>query len=121
MGNHAGYVFFYMIQNFYKQMMTRVEVVRDLIDSVERRIFRGEEKQMVEEISRINRVLLTFKEALSAHKEVLESFEVAGKNFFDDSFKYHLGSIVGEYKKVASAIEGSKEYLKELRLSLIHI
>lgn len=115
MGNHGGYVFFYMIQNFYKQMMNRVEIVRDHMNDAESKIFHGEEKQMVEEISRINRILLTFKESMSSHKEVLESFEIAGQNFFGDKFKYHLRSIVGEYYKVSSLIENTKEYLSELR------
>lgn len=115
MGDHAGYVFFYMIRDFYKQMLNRVEVVRDFMDDTESRIFHGEERQMVQEISRINRILLTFRESLSTHKEVLESFEIAGQNFYGEKFKYHLRSIVGEYYKVATSINNTREYLNELR------
>lgn len=115
LGVHGGYVFFYMIQHFYRQMMNRIEKVKDIINDIEQKIFNGEERQMVEEISRVHRVLLTFKESLATHKEVLQSFEQAGHKFFGEDFKYHLQSILGEYNKVSSSIENLKEYLAELR------
>lgn len=115
MGEHAGYVFYYMIQHFYRQLHNRIETVRDEMNDVEHEIFKGNERTMVRSISRLNRTLLTFKESLFAHKEILQSFETAGQTFFGDRFIYHLRGIVGEYFKVASAIEGAKEYLNELR------
>lgn len=115
MGEHAGYVFYYMIQHFYRQLHSRVEAIRDEMNEVEGEIFKGNERHMVRTISRLNRMLLTFKESLFAHKEILQSFEVAGQTFFGERFVYHLRGIVGEYFKVASAIEGAKEYLNELR------
>lgn len=115
LGKHGGFIFFYMIQHFYKQMMNRIEKIRDLMNDIELKIFHGEEKQMVEEISRLNRVILTFKESLATHKEVLESFEIIGQKFFGEDFRYHLHTIVSEYHKVSSALENVKEYLGELR------
>jgi len=115
MGEHAGYVFYHMIQHFYRQLHNRVESVRDEMNEVEQQIFSGNERAMVNEISELNRILLTYKSALSAHQEVLRSFEHAGETFFGKAFIYHLRGIVGEYFKVAQAIEGSKEYLTELR------
>ncbi len=115
MGEHAGYVFYHMIQHFYRQLHIRVEVVRDDMNEIEQEIFKGNERGMVRSISRLNRTLLTFKESLFAHKEILQSFEAAGQTFFGERFTYHLRGIVGEYYKVASSIEGAKEYLNELR------
>jgi Mg2+ and Co2+ transporter CorA len=44
LGNHGGYVFFYMIQHFYKQMMNRIEMIQDLISEIERKIFEWKRK-----------------------------------------------------------------------------
>lgn len=115
LGNHGGFVFFYMIQHFYKQMLNRIEKIRDLTNDIEQKIFHGEERQMVIEISKLNRVILTFKESLATHKEVLESFQIIGQKFFGEDFKYHLHTIVSEYYKVSSHLENVKEYLGELR------
>lgn len=115
LGDHAGFVFFFMIQHFYKGMMDKIENIRSLLADIEDSIFTGKEKQMVLELSRLNRLLLTYKESIMLHKEVLESFETAGKDFFGKEFGFHLRNILGEYYKVHTALEHTKDYLRELR------
>lgn len=115
MSKHAGYVFFYMIQNLYKSLSNKLDHVRDVLADAENKIFEGEERKMVIELSAINRILLNYKESTNLHKEILESFEVAGKKFFGSDFEYHLRSIIGEYYKVRSTMESAKDYLNELK------
>ncbi|MFT5179474.1 MAG: magnesium transporter [Candidatus Paceibacteria bacterium] len=115
MGDHAGFVFFYMIQHFYGILNSRIENTRDLLNEIEERIFKGDEKEMVYELAKINWLLLTYKEALSLHKDVLESFEKVASQFFETSFSHHLKSIVGEYYRVQGTLYSAKEYLNELR------
>ena len=70
---------------------------------------------MVSEISKINRRLLDFKQAIRFHKEVLASFEIAAKKFFGEAFGYHLSILNGEYNKVQNMLESHKEILDDLR------
>ena len=115
MTEHAGYIFYYMIQNLYKNLNNRLDHARDVLTDVENKIFHGEERQMVRELSTLNRLLLNYRESTNLHKEILESFEVAGSKFFGKDFEYHLRSITGEYYKVKSSMDSTKEYLDELR------
>jgi len=115
MTKHAGYIFYYMIQNLYKNLNNRLDHVRDVLADVENKIFHGEERQMVQELSMLNRLLLNYRESTNLHQEILESFEVAGKKFFGADFEYHLRSVTGEYYKVRSSMDSAKEYLNELR------
>jgi len=115
MTKHAGYIFYYMIQNLYKNLNNRLDHVRDVLADVENKIFHGEERQMVKELSMLNRLLLNYRESTNLHQEILESFEVAGKKFFGADFEYHLRSVTGEYYKVRSSMDSAKEYLNELR------
>lgn len=115
MGIHAGYVFYYMIQHFYRQLHNHVETIRDAMNDAEQQTFAGNEHAMVKELSILNRMLLTYKSALTTHHNVLQSFEQAGTEFFGNGFVYHLRGIVGEYFKVSQALESTKEYLHELR------
>lgn len=115
--NHGGFVFFYMIKHFYRQMINRIESVQDLTTEIEQKIFDGKQREMVSEISNLNRVVLTFKESISSHQEVLKSFNTAAHKLFGDDFKYHLEAILGEYNKVSTKIENTKEYLHELRMT----
>lgn len=115
MSEHAGYLFFYMIQHLYRSMMNQLAHINDLLDDIEQKIFSGKERQMVVEISRLNRLLLNYKQSTTLHKNILESFEIAGKKFFGKEFDYHLRGIIGEYYKVRSEMAATKEYLNELR------
>ncbi|MCC7004566.1 CorA family divalent cation transporter, partial [Candidatus Nomurabacteria bacterium] len=113
-GANAGHVFFYMIRGLYRSLSYELEYIKDMLRGVENKIFSGKEREMVMEISKINRTLLSFKEATDIHKEVLESFERSSVKFFGEKFEYYARSILGEYYKVRSSIQSSKEYLDEL-------
>lgn len=115
MGEHAGFVFYLMITKLYEAMLHELEAVKDGIQRIEERVFKGEERAMVVSLSQMSRILLDFRRAISAHKETLESFSVAGKKFFGGDFEYHLQSITGEYYKVRNAVRDNMESVMELR------
>lgn len=112
---HAGFIFFYMIRGLYRGLSYDIEYVRNVIVDIERKVFKNQEREMVVEISRINRTLLSFKENLAMHKEVLNSFEKASMKFFGQDFDYHVHEIIGEYTKIETAVMNNKDYLREIR------
>ena len=115
MGEHAGFLLYYILKEFYKMLDTELDHInRDFID-IQSKIFSGKERSMVTAISQLNRDLLNFKQAVRPHKEVLESFELAGTKFFGEEFSYYLRTIIGEYFKVSSVLDGHRETILELR------
>jgi magnesium transporter len=114
-GNHAGFLFFHIIKNLYRQSARDLEEINVALEKTEHKIFEGKEKEMVSEISKINRSLLDFKQAIRFHKEVLASFEIAAKKFFGEAFGYNLSILSGEYNKVQNMLESHKEILDDLR------
>jgi len=114
-GNHAGYLFYYIIRELYGHLEEELDSMDTQLDSIEDRIFKGDERQMVIEISKVNRDLLNFKRATRPHHEVLESLEHAGTKVFGTEFVYHLRAISGEYFKIANFLESNRETLAELR------
>ncbi len=114
-GDHAGFIFYYMIKNIYHHLLEDLEYARSSLLAAEKKVFHGEEKQMVFKLSEINRDVLFFKEALNLHLEVLTSFENAGKKFFGEEFDYYLRDIIGEFYKVQNATQNIKDFLEELR------
>jgi len=84
-------------------------------NTIEPKVFGGKEHAMVFELSRLNRDPIHFKQTLRLHKEILESFEIAGTKFFGEEFSYLLRTIIGEYCKVSSKLEAHNETLTELR------
>lgn len=114
-GKHAGYIFYYMIRNIYKSMYEEIQNMRDKISEYEEKVFSGQEREMVQSLSKMNRLLLYFKESLLFHKEILISFEEAGKKIFEPEFTYYLRAVLGEYYKVQNILESSRDYLSEIR------
>lgn len=114
-GDHAGYILFYMLRELYKNLEKNLDDIDNRLEDVERKIFEGKESKMVKVLSHINRDLLNIRQAIRPHKDVLQSFEISGAQFFTSDFKYHLRTLTGEYYKVFNILEGHKETLLDLR------
>ena len=114
-GNHAGFILFYIMRELYKMLDQELDHINHDFGDIEAKIFSGKERDMVNAISHLNRDLLNFKQILRPHKEVLESFEIAGTKFFGEDFSYYLHTIIGEYYKISNILDGHRETLLELR------
>ncbi|MBL7045220.1 MAG: magnesium transporter CorA family protein [Parcubacteria group bacterium] len=114
-GTHAGFVFFFMIKKLYKSLEHELEYIDDALEKIEDDIFKGHEKQMVVSLSVVSRDLLNFKQAMRTHKEVLNSFDEVGVEFFGKEFSHHIRSIVSEYYRINSMMGMHNDSLNELR------
>lgn len=114
-GEHAGYLFFHIIKYLYKNSLNELEDINAKMREIENNIFDGKEKDMLLAISNIKRKLVDFKRAIRFHRDVLHSFETAGKHLFGEEFSYYLTAITGEFNRVASALESYREMLNDLR------
>lgn len=114
-GTHAGFLFFAIIEHLYTSLEEQLDYVTENLQIAKTRIFRGEERAMVEQLSSISHHLLDFRLAVRSHATVWESFEKAGSEFFGSSFSYYLSTLSGEYQKIANMLESNKEILSDLR------
>lgn len=114
-GEHAGYLFFYMIRKIYASLGHELSVIGDTLRTIEEKIFSGEEREMVEELSVIHRDILEFHRALRMHRGVLQSLSVASEEFFGKEFRHYNENIIGEYLKVEEMLQDEKEILSDLR------
>lgn len=114
-GDHAGFLLYSLLKELYAAMDRDLDHIDQDFDEIQRKIFAGKERLMVNDISHVNRDLLNFKQILRSHKEVLESFEIAGTKFFGEDFAYYLRAITGEYYRIQAVLDGHRETLLELR------
>jgi len=114
-GDHAGYIFYLLIQKLYGSIEHELDKFESDLNEIEEQMFAGKEKKMVENISRLGRIILDFKRTVSLHRSVLQSLETAGIKFFGNSFVHFFKKIEAEQFKIYSLIEGQQESLKEIR------
>lgn len=113
--DHAGFLFYHLVKSLYTNSRNQLSDINILLRDTEKKIFEGKEKSMVVTISHINRTLLDFRQALRFHKETLASFEIVAKEFFGEKFAFFLSSIISEYSRTESMLDGHKEILDDLR------
>jgi Mg2+ and Co2+ transporter CorA len=74
MGDHAGYLFVYLMREIYKHSLDNLENINDSLKKIESDIFKEKQVEAVSLISETNRKFLNFKQALRHHGEMFKSF-----------------------------------------------
>jgi len=114
-GDHAGFIFFFMLKKLYRSIEHEVEYVRHDLHVIEEHIFSGHEIRMVEAISRSARDLLNLRQTIEPHREILHTLEDEGPAFFGNAFVPYLHAISNEYYRVHNHVMRHTEFLHELR------
>lgn len=114
-GDHAGFIFFYMLKKLYKAVEHEVEYVRHDLAAIEEHIFSDEQYQMVASISRSARDLLNIRQAIEPHREILHTLESDGSKIFGVEFDSYLRALSNEYYRVHNHVMRETESLHELR------
>jgi magnesium transporter len=114
-GEHAGFLFFYMLKKLYRAVEHEVEYVRHDLHAIEEHIFSGDEVSMVAAISRSARDLLNLRQTIEPHRETLRALEEEGPKFFGEEFVPYLRALSNEYYRVHNHIMRHTEFLHELR------
>lgn len=115
MGNHIGFIFYYMIKEMYQSLSHELDYLKDSLKNIEDQIFSGKEREMVIDLSKASRDLLRFHHAMNAHKQVLRSFEPAALEFFGEGFSFYVKDLINEFYKINNSTESNLESLREMR------
>ena len=111
----AGDVFFAMVMKLYRAIGHELEYIHDELEEVEAQIFEGREKEMVIGLSNLARDLLNIKQALTPHKEILDSLRAKALELFGDNYREEYSAIIGEYYRINSMRATNADSLAELR------
>lgn len=115
LSQHAGYLFFYMLKKLYKSVEHELEYVRKDLASIEDRIYSGEEVAMVAGISHSARDLLSLRQTIEPHREILRELESAMPRLYGEDFTRFARALSDEYYRVHNHIMRLTESLHELR------
>jgi len=114
-GDHAGFLFFYMMKKLYKSVEYEAEHIRHHLGAVEEYIFSGHEVRMVHAISESARDLLNLRQTIEPHRDVLHALESESAKLFGEDFMPYVRALSNEYYRVHNHIMRNTESLHELR------
>ncbi len=112
---HAGSVFYFMMREIYQSLRDELSTARDMLGDIEEKMFAGREREMVRELSKLSRELITFREAMGLQDDILSAYHAASVHFFGKGYEYEMGLIQKEYSQVSRLAAGYTESLDELR------
>jgi len=112
---HAGSLFYWMMREIYQSLHDELSVARDMLGDIEEKMFAGKEREMVRELSKLSRELITFRQAMDLQDDILSAYHGAAVNFFGKGYEYEMGLIQKEYSQVTRLAQGYTESLDELR------
>lgn len=112
---NPGSLFVHILYRMYKAVQEKVDDIHSTLNVYEESIFAGKEREMVFELSALNRVLIYFQESLNSHKDILKLFKRSSLTMFGKDFETYIDHIGQEYGKALQATTSAKEYADELR------
>lgn len=114
-GDHAGYLLYYILMKLYRSVDHEIEFIHQELSRIEDSIFSGEEAMMLHNISRLGRDLLSIRQIIEPHRDVLTAFEEQAPSFFGQKFAQFTRTLSHEYYRVHNHVMRHSETLRELR------
>jgi len=111
----AGRLMYLITKKLYDYALRQLDQIHKKIAVIEESIFTGQEKEMVKEISFVQRDVLEFQRAIHAHDTVLKSLEFADPKILGKDFPRFLNSMMSELARVENLLDNSKETIELLR------
>ena len=111
----GGHLCMSLLDRLYRTMTVKLDYLESKMTDIEEQIFESKEKEMVGEISKINRRLIRFKQTLYVHDEVLEEMRSAVAIAFGKSYEQYVEILHDEYRHQLRRIRALNHTLDELR------
>ncbi len=106
-----------LLAKLYRSVSYELQHLHETIQDIERKIFAGEEKAMVLNLSRVSREILSFKRALSLHDEILEGAKIVGEDVFGTKLADFLRGVLQEHLRIMDSLNATMDEFRELRFT----
>lgn len=112
---HGGFLFVALMSALYDGLTSKLDYIESRLTFIEQEMFEERERQMVFDISRTSQTLITFRQILFSHKEVLEVAEPFFLKMFEEGFDRHTQELVTYYQYLSRRVVTLSASLQELR------
>ena len=114
MSQNSGLLLYHILNGLWKNCLTKLVRVDERIDEIETEIFRGQEKEMVLEISLVKTDIINFWRIIEPQKEILDSLSEEGTRFFGKELSHYFSDLLGTFGQAWNALKTYKETILAL-------
>jgi len=116
MGQATGKLLYHLMERLFDACFPKLDRIAERIDEIEQNIFKGREKEMVKEISLIQREVLSLRRILKPQRSILESLATTDNtDILPKKFQIYFRDIIGSNIRVWNALENHKETIEALK------
>ena len=110
----AGFLLFSILSSIWKSYMVKMDRINSKVEMIENRMFKGEERKMVREISVVKMDIINFWRIIEPQVEILESLSKEGTLFFGEKFAPYFSDILGTAGRAWNSLKTFKETILAL-------
>lgn len=114
MSQEAGYLLFLVINSLWKSCLVKLDRINQKIETIEGKIFQGEEKEMVQEISVVKTDIINFWRIVEPQMEILNSLLKEGTGFFGEKLSPYFSDTLGTAGQAWNSLKNFKETILAL-------
>lgn len=110
----TGHLLYEILENCQEFSLRQLSHINEKISFIEESIFKGHEKQMIQEISFVKRDILDQRLITRPQKTILESLLAKGSKFFGKEIEIYFNDLLGDHEKVWDTLDNLKETVEAL-------
>lgn len=114
MGKTTAHLMYRVLEILFDSCFPKADHITEKLNAIEEEIFKGNEKDMVMEISVVKRDILNFRRTLKPQRSILESIMQKNCNLIPKDILPYFQDLMGTNIRLWNILENSKEIVESL-------
>lgn len=110
----SGLFVYYLLQEIINFSLRQLRHVQEKIESVNMRLFKGTESEILEFVSHLKSDVLEYQIITRPQQIILDSLRDVGEKFWGQKMKVYLVDLAGDFMKIIQFVELHKEAIEGL-------
>src|SRR3989338_6753587 len=114
MSKGSGQLLFNILNEFWESSLTKLPRINRKLDYIESAIFKGQQSQMLEEISFTNADIIDFLRIIVPQGDIFDSLRDEGTKFFGEEMEPYFSHLIGHWSQVKNDLQSYKDTVRAL-------
>jgi len=111
---NSGYLLFMILNAFIKDNLSKINDIAQRVDELEKRLFTGQERQLIEEISTLKMQIIDYCRIAEPQRSVFQSLGDTSIKFFSEEYEHYFSIIERGHQRVEDTIQSAKNTVEAL-------
>lgn len=110
----AALALIFILNTFLKEVLAKINDISQEIDSLEARIFTGQERELLRDISALKMKIIDFWRIVEPQRMIFDSLRATGTNFFGAEYRHYFVLLYQTHRRIENTLKNAKETIEAL-------